>query len=162
MLHVLIRAGLHYGSWIRTMGEGFFNGPSSWSNFHGPIFLNISFESMGPLTKCNLMWTKNNDHAPKSECVDFFFKYMSKKGNFERKKSSLLILLSSLGLYLSSLLVKCVEDVACKSSHNNFYKKNEQFNLYMFNVIYMWHVSCVVPSQDSLHHINDEKCALWA
>ena len=50
--------------------------------------------------------------------------YMSKKDIFAtKKKSSLTILLSSLGLHLSSLLVKCVEDVACKSSHINFYKK---------------------------------------
>ena len=64
---------------------------------------------------------------------------MPKKGIFERgEKSSLLVLLSSLRLYLSSLLVKCVEDVACKASHNNSYKiKKEPFNLYMFNVIYM-------------------------
>jgi hypothetical protein len=32
------------------------------------------------------------------------------------------------GLHLSSLLVKYVKDVACESSHNNFY---------MFNVNYM-------------------------
>jgi hypothetical protein len=62
---------------------------------------------------------------------------MPKKDNFGEKKSSLTILLSSLGLYLSSLLVECVEDVACKSSQNQFYKKNERFNLYMLNVIYM-------------------------
>jgi hypothetical protein len=46
----------------------------------------------------------------------------AQKGQFG-KKLSLIILLSSLGLYFSSLLVKCVEDVACKSSNNNFYKK---------------------------------------
>ena len=40
-------------------------------------------------------------------------------------------------LHLSSLLVKRVEDVAFKSSYNNFYQKNEHFNLYIFNVIYM-------------------------
>jgi hypothetical protein len=52
------------------------------------------------------------------------FQYMPKKGNFEmKKKSSLIILLSSLGLYLSSRLVKCVKDVICKSAHNNFYNK---------------------------------------
>ena len=37
-------------------------------------------------------------------------------------------------LHLSSLLVRCVVDVACKYSHNNFYKQNERFNMYMFNV----------------------------
>jgi len=75
---------------------------------------------------------KENDHAPKSEGADFF----NTCPILEEKISTLTILLCSLGIYLSSLLVKCVEDVACKSSHNNFYK-NERFNLYMFNVIYM-------------------------
>ena len=56
---------------------------------------------------------------------------MPKKGIFG-KDSSLPILLSSHGLYLSSILVKCVEDVACKSLHNNFHNNNEQFYLYMF------------------------------
>ena len=40
------------------------------------------------------------------------------------KRANLTILLSSLGLHLSSLLVKCVKDVACKSSHNIFLSKN--------------------------------------
>jgi hypothetical protein len=48
----------------------------------------------------------------------------AQKGIIENlKKSSLLILLSSLRLYLSSLHAKCVEDVACKLSHNFFYEK---------------------------------------
>ena len=51
---------------------------------------------------------------------------MPKKDIFEKN--------SSLTILLSSLLVTCVEDLACKSSHNNFYHKNEQFNLYIFNV----------------------------
>ena len=37
------------------------------------------------------MWTKRNNHALKSERVDFLFKHMSKKGNFERKKNHVLI-----------------------------------------------------------------------
>ena len=60
----------------------------------------------------------------------------AQKGQFW-KKSSLTILLSSIGLYLSSFLAKCVEDVACKSSHNKYYKKVSDFILYMFNVIYI-------------------------
>ena len=40
------------------------------------------------------MWTKKNDHAPKSECANF------------EDNLSLTVLLSSLGLHLSSLLVK--------------------------------------------------------
>jgi hypothetical protein len=51
------------------------------------------------------------------------FLIYAQKWQFLEKKSSLTIILSSIGLYLSSLLVKCVKDVACKSSHNNFYKK---------------------------------------
>ena len=73
-------------------------------------------KALGPSLGLSRMWIKKNDHAPKSECADFFFKYMPKKGIFE-KSSSLFILLSSFGPYLSSLLVKCVEDAACKSSH---------------------------------------------
>ena len=59
---------------------------------------------------------------------------MLKKGSFWIKKSSSTILLFSLGFHLSSLLFKWVEDVACESSHNDFYKKNERLNLYMFNL----------------------------
>ena len=95
----------------------FVNGPSSWSDFK-----KISFESLGSLARC-----KPNVDQEESPCTKkwrcwFFFKYMPKKGSIE-KNSSLTILLSSLGLHLSSLLVKYVEVVACKSSQNNFYKK---------------------------------------
>jgi hypothetical protein len=65
-----------------------------------------------------------SDHAPKSEGVDFF-STCPKRAILE-KKSSLIILLSSLGLYLSSLLVKCVEDEAYKSSHNNVYNNENE------------------------------------
>ena len=58
---------------------------------------------------------------------------MPEKGIFI-KNSSLTILLSTFGLHFSLLLVKRVKDVACKSSHNNSYQKNECFDLYMFNV----------------------------
>ena len=52
-----------------------------------------------------------------------FFLIHAQKGQLMKKNSSLTILLSSLGLQLSSLLVENDEDVACKSSHNIFYKK---------------------------------------
>jgi hypothetical protein len=61
---------------------------------------------------------------------------MSKQVNFEKNIKFDHSLIVS-WLRLSSLLVRCVKDVACKSSHNNFYKQNEQFILYMLNVIYM-------------------------
>ena len=83
------------------------------------------------------MWTKKNDHAPKSECVDFYLYLIHvQKGQFQNKLKFYHFLVF-LGLHLSSLLVKCVEDVVGKSCHNNLFKINEQFNLYMFKVIYM-------------------------
>ena len=70
------------------------------------------------------MWSKKNDHAPKSECPDIF-DIGPKRAVWKKKlkNSSLTILLSSLVL----LLVRCVEDVGCEYSHNNFYKQNERF-----------------------------------
>ena len=89
-----------------------------WSNFLEIII----YKAFGPLTRCKSN-VDQDDHAPKSECVSIFnFNICPKKANL-KKNPSLTILLSSLGLHLSSLLVKCVEDVDCKSSHNNLYKK---------------------------------------
>ena len=68
------------------------------------------------------MWIEKNDHAPKSEGADFL-NTCPIRAILKEKNSSLTIFLSSLGLHLSSLLVECVEDVGCKYSHNNFYKK---------------------------------------
>ena len=64
----------------------------------------------------------------------WFFLIYAQKGHFWYNKSRLTILLSSLRLHLSSLLVRSVKDVACKSSHNNFYK-NER-------AIWFVHVQC--------------------
>ena len=105
-----------------------------WSDF---LRKNNLQSLWGPSLGVNQMWSKRNNHAPKSECVFFLFFNICPKRAFKKKDSSLTILLFSLGLHLSSLLAKCVEDVACKSSYNNFYKKNEPFNLYTFDVIYM-------------------------
>ena len=88
--------------------------------------------------------------------VLIFFYACPKKANLKKKNSSLTILLSSLGLHLSLLLVRCVEDVASKSSHNNLLF-NERFNLYMFNVIYMWHICTFCCTLriicNMLHHV---------
>ena len=66
-------------------------------------FLKKKMRALGPSQRVNQMWTKKNDHAPKSERIDFF-NTCPKEGHFE-KKSSLTYHLSSLGLHLSSLLV---------------------------------------------------------
>ena len=74
-----------------------------WSEFMVRLLEQIVLKALGPSLGVNRMWTKKNDRAPKSECAEFF-KYMLKKGIFERN-SSLTILLVSFGLHLSSLLV---------------------------------------------------------
>ena len=111
-----LRAGLHHGPWSGTMEDGLF--------FMVQVLNKINLQSFwGPLTRCNP--NVNQEKWPcikKLMCWFIFLYYMPKKGILE-KNSSLIILLSSLGLHLSSLLVECVEDVACSSSHNNFYQK---------------------------------------
>jgi hypothetical protein len=57
--------------------------------------------------------------------LGIFFNIYPKRAFLEEKKSSLIILLSSLELQLSSRLVRCVEDVACKSSHNNSHNQKK-------------------------------------
>ena len=62
---------------------------------------------------------------------------MPKNDIFEKKNLSLTILLSSLGLHLSLLLVRCAKIWFANLLTTILTKKNEQFNVYMFNVIYM-------------------------
>ena len=118
----------------------FFNGPSSWSDFHGHASLKFSVESLGPLVGCNPNVDQEEWACTKRERVDFF--NTSPKRAF-LKKRSLTILLSSLGLQLSSLLDMSKLWLANLLT-TIFTKRNEQFNLYMFNIIYMWHVPYVV------------------
>jgi hypothetical protein len=106
------------GSWKVAL----VNGPSSMIRLHKNLVLRALGLSLG----VNRMWTKNNDHAPKSEGADFFNTCPIRA---ILRKSILIILLSCLGLHFSSLLVKCVQDVTCKSSHNSLFKKKERSNL---------------------------------
>ena len=85
------------------------------------LYKKLLFRALGPSLGVNRMWTKKSDHAPKSEGA--YFSNTCPKRAILEKKSSLTILLYSLGPYVSSLLVKCVEDVAYKYFHNNVYKK---------------------------------------
>ena len=52
------------------MEDGIFPWSDLWSYFHGHSYENL--KPLGPSLGVNRMWTKRNDHAPKSECVDFF------------------------------------------------------------------------------------------
>ena len=102
--------------------------------------LKFSVESLGPLVGCNPNVDQEEWACTKRERVDFF--NTSPKRAF-LKKRSLTILLSSLGLHLSSLLDMSKLWLANLLT-TIFTKRNERFNLYMFNIIYMWHVPYVV------------------
>ena len=39
--------------------------------FHGRISFKSIYKALGPSLGVKQMWTKRNDHAPKSECVDW-------------------------------------------------------------------------------------------
>jgi hypothetical protein len=89
------------------------------------------------------MWTKRDDHAARSGCADFF--NISPKrvvlGNI--KVWSFFCLLLSFTC-LHSLLN--VSKMWLANFLTSISKKNARFNLYMFNVIYKWHVPCVVTT----------------
>ena len=54
--------------------------PRKIAFFHGPISLKNQFtKPLGPSLGVNRMFTKKNDHAPKSECADFFFNICPKR-----------------------------------------------------------------------------------
>jgi len=137
-----------HGRWPLSMV--WVHGPDSMVRLH-KIYI---FESLGPLT-----WCKSNVDQEEWPCTKkwmCWFLIHAQKGWFIKQNQVWpfsCLLLSSLGLHLSSLLVKCVEDVACESSHNNFYKTNEQFNLYMLKVIYVWHVPCVVTTLNRFFNV---------
>jgi hypothetical protein len=95
----------------------------------------IVLKALGPSLGVNQMWTKKNDHAPKSEGVDLL--NTCPKRAVLKKKKSLTILLSSLGLYLLSLLVKCVTKMRLANLLPTIFTKSERFDLYTFNIIYM-------------------------
>jgi hypothetical protein len=67
---------------------------------------------LGPSLGVNQMWTKKNDHAPKIEFADMFLNTCPKRAFLKKIQVC---------LFSWALLVKCVKDVACKSSDNNFY-----------------------------------------
>ena len=72
---------------------------------HGPNFrsdyLRNQFKKLlGPSLGVNRMWTKKNDHPPKSECADFF-STCPKRALWKEKNSSSTIFLV---LYWASLV----------------------------------------------------------
>ena len=81
-------------------------GPWKMVFSHSPIsFQKKQFtKSLGPSLGVNWIWTKRDGHAPKSECVDFFY-----KKNKKPKNDSSTILLSSLVFIFSSSEKKIIK-----------------------------------------------------
>ena len=80
---------VHFDSWglVYTMDHEV--GPWIMVFFSGPSFMvrllkKIGSKFLGPSLGVNRMWTKNNDHAPKCECVDVFLIH-ARKGQFWKK-----------------------------------------------------------------------------
>ena len=68
-----LRSRLHHRPWRRTMENNFFPWSDlmvqlAWFN----ILKKLIYKAFGPSLGVDRMWTKKNDHAPKSECVEFF------------------------------------------------------------------------------------------
>jgi hypothetical protein len=102
-------SGLHHGSWSQTMKNGLFPWSNlmfqlPWSNFSKKQFT----KPLGPSQGVNPMCTKKNDHAPKSECVDFSNKLL-KKRSFGKTQvwPFFCLLLSSLSLLPKKLIFLC-------------------------------------------------------
>ena len=79
-----------------------------------------------------------------------FFSTCSKRAVL-KINSSLTVLLFSLGFHLSSLLVKCVGDVACKSSYNKFFQK--KIAIQFVHVSCNLHVTCTLCCHYIKHDI---------
>jgi hypothetical protein len=96
------RVGLHQGPWSRTMEDGFL----PWSDLVVQLpwvqFLknNQFTKFLGPSLVVNQMWTKRNDHAPKSDCVDFFLN-MPKNDSLKKFPSLTILLFSHAFIFFS-------------------------------------------------------------
>ena len=92
---------------------------------HHSYFMSTMYHTLHPFVydvdRISWLGPRRMTMHQKVNVLDFLIHVQ--KEQFWKKNQNLTILLSSFGLHLSSLLVKCVEDVACKSSHNIFYKK---------------------------------------
>ena len=76
----IFRADFHHGPWSRTVEDGIFLRSNLMVQLPWSDFLDNRFtKPLGPSLGVNQMWTKKDDHAPKSECANIF-KYISKNG----------------------------------------------------------------------------------
>ena len=100
----LLRAGLHCGPWSHIMEDGLFQLYEFMVQLPWPNFFKINFESFGLLTRCKPNVDQEERPCTKKWKCWYFFSKLCPKKRIYKKKLSLLILLYSLGLYLSLLL----------------------------------------------------------
>ena len=97
-----LRPGLHPGPWNQTLEDGQFSWYDLMVQLPWSDFLTTQFiKPLGLLVGVNIMWTKSNDHAPKSGCAEFLLTYVQ-KGQFWKNNSSSIVLLSPLVFIFSS------------------------------------------------------------
>ena len=73
VIHTLAKGW--FALWTMKLGHG--RGLFSMARVHGPtsmvrLLKKLVLKALDPSLGVNRMWTKKNDHAPKSECADFF------------------------------------------------------------------------------------------
>ena len=142
-------------------------GPWKMAFFHVPTSMvrflyKLIYKAIGSLTRCKLNWTKENDHSPKNECADFFFKYMPKLGIFEKTQvwpfSCLLLGFTCLHFLLNVLKMwlEKLPTLPTKENNNNNKIVHVQCNL---------HVTCTLCCTLSiicnpLHHVYSNSWVL--
>jgi hypothetical protein len=118
----------------------------SWSEFLKNWFTKPLGSSLG----VNRMWTKRNGHAARNGCAHFF-NISPKRVVLGKIKvwpfSCLLLGFTCLHFLLNVSKMWLVNLLTSIST------KNEWFNLYMFNVIYLWHIPCVVTTLNRIFSV---------
>ena len=124
--------------------------PYSVVRVHGLHFMvqvlnKLIYKAVGPLTRCKPNVDQEEWRCGKKRMC-WFSLYMLKKGNFEKKLKFDCSLVFSWASLVFHLMLDVSKMWLANLLTTNFTKTNERFNLYMFNVIYMWLVSCVITT----------------
>ena len=112
----------------------------SWSEF----LRNWFTKSLGPFTRCKL--NVDQEEWPCGKKWMFFFNTCSKRAIFEKNLKFDCSFVFSWASLVFHLMLDVSKMWLANLLTTIFTKRNERFNLYMFNVIYMWLVSCVITT----------------
>ena len=141
-----LRVSLHHGPEVEPWKMAFsmfqLDGPTSMVWFLEKWI----YKAFGPLTRC-----KPNVDQEEWPCIKkwmcwFFWNTRPKRVVLKDKNLVWPFFCLLLGFTCRQFLLNVLKMCLQIFSQQFLQKKNEQFNLYVFNVIYMWHVPCVVHS----------------